>query len=264
MPEVAITLIEPGEKITEREKSAVSALVEEYKVKWQQILLLDAEVKRWTASYIIGIAVGIYWVISSDKLKDLPAIYSERKYDNSYFILSIAVINAMYILALTLKGYQIQQIQYYLHTITGKQISKLIEIHYNSFEVWRRSGIFCSPKRIGKSEWRRTLYYSSGAILPAVLSISLLWMYIQFVLFELKAFDFRNIYFYCVIIFHIIVIIVAASTADFNRKWEKLTLEEFKPNIYPPTIDETISKLLKPFKTESVIEKKETVESKEV
>lgn len=232
------------EAFGEREKSAVSALVEEYKVKWQLILLLEGEIKRWTASYIVALVIGIYWILSSERIKGIYNVFWERSYDNSYLILTLAVINASYSLAIAFKAYQIQQVYYYLHTVTGKDITKLIRLQFNSFEVWRRSGLFCSPRRIGKSEWRRAIYYPIITILPFGLSISILWMYIQYVLLELKFWDIHNIYFYLVVIYHGLVVIVAISTSSFNSKWEKLTLEELNTNMLPNDSNEMNSKLM--------------------
>lgn len=144
------TDIDKSQVFGECEKSAVAALGEEYKARMTQILALDLEVHRWSASYLVALVVGIGWALGSDKIKSLSNLFIDdsggAKYDNCYLILSIATVNALYILWMALKGFQTQQLYLYLYSVTGKQISGLISKDYNSYEVWRRSDVFCSKK----------------------------------------------------------------------------------------------------------------------
>jgi hypothetical protein len=227
------------EAFSEREKSIVSALVEEYKSKILQIIALDAEINKWSASYIVALVVGIGWALGNEKIQNLNSLFIKDndglKFGNCYLILFIALINSLYILWLTIKGYQAQQIHYYINTVTGKQISELIRAPYNSFEIWRRSEIFCSKNRVGKSDWRRTFYYAILTLMPIVVSFSVLYMYGQFVFFSKKIVvnDNEKLFFFIlncshglIILLHIGIGCVAASTAMFNKLWRQLTLKE--------------------------------------
>lgn len=214
--------------LNDREKTAVTTLLEEYKARWQHLLNLDNEVNKWSASYVIALVVGISWILSSEKFKGLDELFSARNYDNAYFILSLAVVNAAYMMSLAFKGYQIQQICYYLHTVIATDVIRLTGVTFNTWEVWRRSAVFCSPKRIGKSEWRRSIYYPIVTLMPFSVSVSILWMYITFAGKNLAWSDPHNIYFYFIVAINLLAGFIALSTAGFNKKWEILTLSTLR------------------------------------
>ena len=210
-------------EITDREKTAVTSLLEEYKARWQHLLNLDNEVNKWSASYVIALVLGISWILNSDKIKGLDDLFSTRNYDNSYFVLSLAVVNAAYMLSLAFKGYQIQQICYYLHTVVGEDVIRITGVSFNTWEVWRRSAVFCSPRRIGKSEWRRSVYYPIVTLMPFAVSFSILYMYVRFAGKYLTWLDFHNLYFYVVVAINLLAGFIALSTSKFNKTWEILT-----------------------------------------
>jgi hypothetical protein len=211
-------------ELSDREETAVTTLLEEYKARWQHLLNLDNEVNKWSASYVIALVVGVSWILSSEKFKGIDELFSARNYDNAYFILSLAVVNAAYMLSLAFKGYQIQQICYYLHTVVAANVIRITGITFNTWEVWRRSAVFCSPKRIGKSEWRRSVYYPIVTLMPFAVSDSILWMYVNFAGKNLAWSDPHNLYFYLVVAINLLAGFIALSTAGFNKKWEILTL----------------------------------------
>jgi len=256
------------EEFGEREKSAVAALVEEYKARLSQIIAFDNEINRWSASYIIALVVGIGWTLSSQNIKTLSGLFLEDSrapnFNNCYFMLSLAVINALYILWLTIKGYQAQQLHFYLHTVTGKQIRNLIDEPYNSFEIWRRSTLFCSKRREGKLDWRRTFFYLAFTLLPFGVSFSVLWMYGQFV-WNNNAIEIvsngshlsilLNVIYVFVIVFHIVVAYVAISTSSFNKFWEKTAkielIDESRRSVAPYVLEVTRMSLITNASTET-------------
>lgn len=219
----------PVEIFGEREKSAVAALVEEYKARLTQILALDMEVHRWSASYLVALVISIGWVLGSDKIGSLGGLFVEGRnprYDNCYLILAVATINALYILWMSLKGFQTQQLYLYLYSVTGKQISELIGKRYNSYEVWRRSSVFCSEKRIGKLDWRRAFFFASFTLLPLSVSFSILWMYGQFVLFndaviitDPSVHRTQALVYFAIIAAHVVIVFVSVSTTKLNPIW---------------------------------------------
>lgn len=255
--------MDKNEIFGEREKSAVSALVEEYKARMTQIFALDLEVHRWSASYLVALVVGIGWALGSDKIKSLSNLFIEDnggpKYDNCYLILSVATINALYILWMALKGFQTQQIYLYLYSVTGKQISELIERKYNSYEVWRRSQVFCSTKRKGNLDWRRSFFFTAFTVLPFGISFSILWMYGQFVAFsdsvsvnDLFVHRFQIAIYIAVIVFHLVIAGVALSTTKLNMLWVNATRRELEDKS-PQGINFYIYQLLNP---EPVLDKR--------
>lgn len=208
--------------LSDREKTAATALIEEYKARWQQFLNLDNEVNKWASSYVIAMVISIGWVLGNDKVKGIDTLFLAP--NNCYFILSLAVVNASYSLSVAFKGYQAQQICYYLHDVVGKELIRITGIPFNSWEVWRRIK-FCSPKRAGKSEWRRSVYYPIITLLPFGVSFSILYMYVDFVGKNLSLLDPRNIYFVCAVAINLLAAWIALSTASFNKKWLMATKE---------------------------------------
>ncbi len=205
--------------VINRQDTEVLVLSEEYKIHWQQVLELDGEINRWTASYVIALVVGISWIMGTDRIGDLQQIYSGRKYDNCYFVLSLALINAAYILSLTFKGYQIQQLRLYLYREICRPLNRLAYTKCKLWEIWHRTEF--SKGREGKPEWRRSLYYPIITLLPFAVSVSILGTYFYYAGRELKACDPRNIFFYIVIIINIAALLLSISTLHFNKLWKE-------------------------------------------
>lgn len=197
-----------------REALRITVLTEEFKTRWQQIVEWDDQVDKWTASYAIALTVGVSWILGSDRITRLDQFFTERNNDNSYFLLSLALVNAAYILYMTFKGYQIQQLRLYLYSNVCKSLNEIIKRESNSWETWHR--------RKGKSEWRRVLYYPVMTISPFAVSVFILWFYLHYVGVHIAWSDPHNIYFYFVIIIQVAGIILSISTTVFNRKWKRL------------------------------------------
>lgn len=197
----------------------VLVLSEEYKIRWQQVLDLDGEVNRWTASYVIALVVGISWIMGSDRIGDLQQIYSGRNYNNCYFVLSLALINAAYILSLTFKGYQIQQLRLFLYKEICKPLNQLAHTKCKLWEMWHRMEF--SERRKGKPEWRRALYYPIVTLLPFAVSVSILGTYFYYAGSTLGLRDPHNIFFYAVIVITMIASVLSISTIHFNKRWER-------------------------------------------
>jgi hypothetical protein len=202
-----------------RQDTEVLVLSEEYKIRWQQVLDLDGEINRWTASYVIALVVGISWIMGSDRIGEIQQIYSGRNYDNCYFVLSLALINAAYSLSLTFKGYQIQQLRLYLYREVCTPLTRLAHTKSKLWETWHRTEF--SKGREGKPEWRRSLYYLIITLLPFAVSASILGTYVYHAGIGLKLWDLRNIFFYIVIFINMAALLLSISTLGFNKLWEE-------------------------------------------
>lgn len=210
-----------------RESAALMVLTEDFKARWQHFLNLDNEVNKWTASYAIALVVSISWILNSQRFNGLDELFTARNFNNSYFILSLALVNAVYILSLAFKGYQIQQICLYLCAQVGKEIEDITGAPFNSWETWRRT-YFNSPEHQGRVEWRRKLYYPIVTFLPFVASVTVLGLYIKYVGRQVGWLDVHNLYFYFVVLINATAGVLAASTMGLNKDWEKLVRDRIR------------------------------------
>lgn len=212
-----------------RETLKVSVLTEELRERWQQLTQWDDQVDKWMASYAIAMAVGISWLLSSEHITELPQFFSGRSYDNSYFILSLALVNSTYILYVTFKAYQIHQLRLYIYEKISKELNDLTEGNANSWELWHRTE-FQRLTRRGKPEWRRVLYYPIMTISPFGVSAYVLWTYFHYVGGGLGRFDAHNVYFYFVVVMQFVALLLSFSTTVFNGKWKRLIDQEPRDN----------------------------------
>lgn len=210
-----------GAHMDNRESAALAVLTEDFKARWQHFMNLDNEVNKWTASYAIGLVISISWILSSQRFNQLNELFTERNSNNSYFVLSLALINAAYILSLAFKGYQIQQICLYLCVQVGKEIEELTGAPFNSWEIWRRT-YFNKQDHQGRVEWRRRLYYPIVTFLPFVASATVLGLYVKYVARQVGWFDLHNLYFYFVLAVNLTAGVLSISTIGLNKDWEKL------------------------------------------
>ncbi len=202
----------------EREKVAASALLEDFKARWQELLNFENENSRWSTLYVTALILVISWILNNDHYQGLSDLF--HKGENSYFILSLALINAIYTLAMAVKGYQIQQIALYLYEEVGQQMAAITRQPFNSWERWRREA-FQSKRRKGKPEGIRLIYYPIISALPAAVSMTILALYFVHEWGRHRVFGGHNIYFYVVFILVAGSGVVAFSTTKINKRWEK-------------------------------------------
>jgi hypothetical protein len=116
----------------EREKVAVSALLEDFKARWQELLNFENENSRWSTLYVTALMIVISWILNNDHYQSLADLF--HKGENSYFIISLALINALYTLTMAIKGYQIQQIALYLYVEIGQRVNSITRQPFNSWK----------------------------------------------------------------------------------------------------------------------------------
>src|SRR4051812_27934118 len=81
---------------------------------------------------------------------------------NTIFVLTLALLNPVYILAPAFNGYRIQQIGQYLYSHVGVRVSILTGEPFNVWEDWRRM-LVKTPGAYGP-EWIRRIYYVAIAL----------------------------------------------------------------------------------------------------
>lgn len=202
----------------EREKAAVSALLEDFKARWQELLNFENENNRWSTLYVTALILVISWLLNNERYQGLEDLFHRGQ--NSYFIVSLALINAIYTLAMALKSYQIQQIALYLYGEIGLRVAELTRQPFNSWERWRREA-FQSEGRKGRPQIILVFYYVTISTLPAVVSFTILSLYAVYEWGRHRWYHGPNVYFYvvCAAVFGMLA--AALSTTRVNKKWEE-------------------------------------------
>lgn len=200
----------------EHQKIAASVLVEEFKVRWQQILSLEQEVSRSSALYATALTLAIAWILGHDELSDFRSFLNKGA--NSYFVLSLGFLNALFALNIAFKGYQTQQIALYLYEVIAERLCELTGEPFNSWETWRRGTFRYHPKR-GTPELLRMFYYMSMSITTFATSTAILGLYWYFVGRALPPTHNKNLFAYFVTVIIILHLIACLSTLSTNSQW---------------------------------------------
>jgi hypothetical protein len=202
----------------EGDKLAVAVLLEDFKARWQELLNFENENNRWSTLYVTALILVISWVINNTTYQSVEDIF--HKGENSYFIISLALINALYTFSMVLKGYQIQQIALYLYEEVGARVSFITGQPFNNWEKWRRQ-TFQSKRRKGRPEFIRTIYYSTISLLPVAVSMTILVLYVVYEFGRHRWYGGHNLYFYIVSTLVLSSLYAAYSTTRINKLWEK-------------------------------------------
>jgi hypothetical protein len=157
----------------------VSVFLEDFKARWQELLTTSGEISSWTTVYYTALVLTIGWVLGRKGKGGLKDIFSADKSTETFLVLSLALINVIFILGIAVKTYHIQQIGLYLYDVVDPRITSLIGEPFNSWEDWRRIA-FQSPNNIGKPEKIRSFYYVLMTILPIGVSGSIFWFYLRY------------------------------------------------------------------------------------
>lgn len=203
----------------EKDKLVVTTLLEDFKARWQELLNFENENSRWQTLYVTALMLVIGWVLSNSgevgKYRTISEIF---RGDNSFFVLSLALVNAIYTLAMACKGYQIQEIAQYLYKNIGTVISRKTELHFNSWEEWRRD-------EKGRPLLIRVAYYPIVGLLPTAVSTTILGLYYYH---ESKLPDHlaQNIFSVFVSVFVLLSFVIAVSTTRMNKRWTEILAEK--------------------------------------
>lgn len=208
----------------ERKKLAVNLYVEDFKARWQELLNFENENSRWITLYVTALLLVISWILSnSGKYNGLQGLYREG--DNAYFILSIAIINALYTFAMAFKGYQIQQIAQYQYGFLARKIWDTVQVPFNDWERYRREAF---AKNRGP-EPIRTVYYVLIGLLPTIVSYTIIGLYWYY---ELRnqfkpngLFSPQNWFSLGAFVIVTCSLIFAILTSKLNKKWDEILKE---------------------------------------
>jgi hypothetical protein len=205
----------------EDSKLAVTLYVEDFKARWQELLNFENENNRWVTLYVTALLLVISWMLSNGrKYNGLAGLYGEN--DNAYFIMSIAIINALYTFSMAIKGYQIQQIALYQFDFIAGGLWEEVKVRFNDWERYRRDEF--AEKR-GPEPIRRT-YYILISLLPTLVSYAILFLYLYYE-WSVQASrnglrSFRN--WFCIAAFGLVTLslVFAGRTTKLNKKWDKI------------------------------------------
>ncbi len=168
-------MLEREKLALEERKLAVSIYLEDFKARWQELLNFENENNRWITLYVTALLLVISWILNNrDKYSGLKGLYADG--DNAYFIISIAIINALYTFAMAFKGYQIQQIAQYQYEFIAENVWRTLGVPFNEWERYRRETF--AGKR-GPEPIRRIYYVLIGS-LPTIVSYAIIGLYWSF------------------------------------------------------------------------------------
>lgn len=213
--------LEDRKLVLEDRKIAVNLYVEDFKARWQELLNFENENNRWITLYVTALLLVISWVLNnSGRYRGLEGLYSDS--DNAYFIMSIAIVNAVYTFAMAFKGYQVQQIALYQYKVLGGGIFSLTGIPFNEWERFRREAF--ADKR--GPEPIRKFYYAVVSSLPTIVSYTILGLYVFYQWGEQAGRNHwrsgRNWFAFGAFLLVTLSLVFSWLTARLNRKWHIL------------------------------------------
>jgi hypothetical protein len=171
---------------------AVSALLEDFRARWQELLNYESEVSTWSTLYYTAFLLTIGWILGR-KRDEVDSLFRTHTGITPFLVLSIALINAVYILAIAFKGYRIQQNALYLYDVVGKRITRITGEPFNTWDDWRRDHL----SRTGTGTYYS--YYLLVSVLPFLVSGLILGAYRHYEKpWKGKWREKRNFYFYFV------------------------------------------------------------------
>lgn len=209
----------------ELSKVAIDVLFEDFRARWQELLNIESEINTWAITYITALFLTIAWVLGQKNKATIIRLLKEQK----VLIISLALINASYMLMLSAKDNRLQQNALYLYEVVTPRITELSGETFNYWEQWRRQNTLT---------WGRTIY-NLLIVLPTI-SISA-FIFLMFGYNERpwkKGFRFKahNIYFYCALLFNLIALFVAVSNMrSISSQWDK-AIQEHESKISNTTL----------------------------
>src|SRR3989442_557222 len=80
-----------------------STLLAEFKARWQELLNFEGEISAWSTVYYTGLFLTIAWVLGK-KRQNANDLIKNHDGLHPFLVLSIPLLNAVYILAIAVKG----------------------------------------------------------------------------------------------------------------------------------------------------------------
>jgi hypothetical protein len=200
--------------------AALEVLLEDFKARWQELLNIEGEINTWTITYLTALFLTVAWVLGQKSKETLTELFKERQ----MLLLSVAVINASYMLILFSKDYRLQQDALYIYQVIAPRVSEISGELFNAWEEWRRQNTLT---------WGRFVYNAILAVPAISISMYILGRYAhdEGLWRALRPVTVRKIYFLLVLLFHVLVSIVAVSSLiSVSLSWRKAIVEQASRN----------------------------------
>jgi hypothetical protein len=165
--------------MVEQDQFLVSLLMEDFKARWQELLNTSGEISTWTTIYYSALVITIAWVLGRKGKQGIRDLFVSDNIVNASLAISLALVNVVYILGISIRTYQVQQIGLYLYDVVGRRVFLLTGHEFNEWEYWRREA-FQSKEHIGEPEKIRSLYYFLMTSLPTGVSAFILGCYLKY------------------------------------------------------------------------------------
>jgi hypothetical protein len=199
---------------------AVNALLEDFKARWQELLNFESEVSRWFTLYVTAVIAVIGWVMGNTNFTAVQPLFKGHDGLNTVLVLVLALLNAVYVLALAFNGYRIQQIGQYLYSHVGSRLTKLTDEPFNVWEDWRRF-LVSQPGAYGPERIRKVYFLAVGAV-PVLVSLLIIGIYWWFEGSTQSWRSGHNLFAYSVLLTTCANGYVAYSTTAQNAQWQLL------------------------------------------
>ncbi len=139
-------------------------------------------------------------------------------------LLSIAVINASYVLMLFSKDYRLQQDALYIYQVIAPRVSDIAGEPFNTWEEWRRQNTLT---------WGRIIYNLIIALPAVSISVFILarYAYDERPWRRGQRWAFRNVYSYAVTLFNALALVVGLiSMMNVSNNWRNAIAEQESRN----------------------------------
>jgi len=197
-------------------RMALDVLLEDFKARWQELLNIESEINTWAITYLTAMFLSIAWILGQKNQQIVTRLFRNQR----ILILSIAVVNASYMLMLSAKDYRLQQDALYIYQEIAPRVTDISGERFNTWEEWRRQNTLT---------WGRFIY-NLLIILPTfAISGFIIFRYAR----EEQLFrrgqrvTHRAIYWHSVLWFNLLAIIAAgAYQYRVNRSWRNAIKEQ--------------------------------------
>lgn len=209
-----------GDEMDDIARAALEILLEDFKARWQELLNIEGEINTWTITYLTALFLTVAWVLGQKSKETLTTLFKEQR----MLLLSIAVINASYMLMLFSKDYRLQQDALYIYQVIAPRVSDISGEPFNTWEEWRRQNTLT---------WGRVIYNLIIALPAVSISVLILARYAHDERPWKKGhrLALRNIYSYAVVLFNALALTVAVSSMiSVSNSWRKAIVEQESRN----------------------------------
>jgi|GEM_PF-3709404 len=202
----------------EREKLAMSVLLEDFKACWQELLNHETDNSRASTLYVTAVVAVIAWMLKEEHFSGFENIFKQR--EKAVAFISLALVNTLFTLSMAFKGYRIQQIGLYIYAEIRPRINDLVGQQSLWWDHWRRTEF---SKSKGSPELITSLYYMTVGALPATVTVLILGLYGHYYWKAAAWCSGENMYFYAVVLVVLVSLTLAiASTIGIARKWSRV------------------------------------------